>query len=86
MPFSDSERSYVDAATALKTIFTSTAPANAAVGGSTYTPTATSTSGLTVAFTIDASSSSVCSISGGAVTILVSGTCRINANQAGNAK
>ena len=37
--------------------FTSTAPANRTVGGPTYTPTATATSGLPVTVTIDASRS-----------------------------
>jgi hypothetical protein len=63
--------------------FTSTAPANAVVGG-TYTPTATSSSGLPVTITVDASSSAVCSISGGVVTFNAAGTCTIDANQAGN--
>jgi hypothetical protein len=63
--------------------FTSTAPANAAVGG-TYTPTATATSGLPVTLTIDSSSSSVCSISAGDVTFNANGTCLINANQSGD--
>jgi large repetitive protein len=63
--------------------FTSTAPSNAAISG-TYTPTATATSGLTVALTIDSSSSSVCSISAGVVSFTTAGTCTINANQAGN--
>src|SRR5436309_9006718 len=44
--------------------FTSTAPANASVGGPTYTVTASATSGLAVALTIDASAASVCTISG----------------------
>ena len=65
--------------------FTSTAPTDAIVSGSTYTPTAISTSGLAVTITVDASSSSVCSISSGVVSFLVAGTCTINANQAGNA-
>ena len=64
---------------------TSTAPASASVGGPTYTPTATASSGLTVAITIDATSSSVCSITAGAVSYLASGTCTIDFNQAGNA-
>jgi len=63
--------------------FTSTAP-SATVGGATYTPTATTTSGLTVALTIDASSSSVCSISGGVVSFQAVGACKIDANQGGN--
>ena len=65
--------------------FTSTAPASATVGGPTYTVTATASSGLTVAFTIDASASSVCSISGSTVSFTAVGTCVIDANQAGNA-
>ncbi|HXU45065.1 MAG TPA: Ig-like domain-containing protein, partial [Thermoanaerobaculia bacterium] len=65
--------------------FTSTAPANAKVGGPTYNVTATATSGLTVTFTIDASAALVCSISGSTVSFLTVGTCVINANQAGDA-
>jgi len=65
--------------------FTSTAPSGATVGGATYTPTATATSGLTVSFTIDASASSICSISSGTISFIGVGTCLINADQAGNA-
>jgi hypothetical protein len=65
--------------------FTSTAPAGATVGGPTYNVTATASSGLTVAFTIDASAASVCSISGSTVSFTAVGTCVIDANQAGNA-
>jgi hypothetical protein len=65
--------------------FTSTAPAAAKVGGPTYTVTATASSGLTVTFTIDASATSVCSISGSTVSFTASGTCVIDANQAGDA-
>ena len=64
--------------------FTSPAP-SATVGGATYTPAATSTSGLTVAITVDASSSAICSISDGVVSFTAAGTCTLNANQAGNA-
>jgi len=64
---------------------TSAAPTNAVVGGATYTPTGTASSGLTVAFTIDSTSSAVCSISGGAVSFTAVGTCTIDANQSGNA-
>lgn len=64
---------------------TSTAPANAAVGGATYTVAATATSGLAVAFTIDPVASSVCSVSGSTVSFIGNGSCVINANQAGNA-
>jgi LPXTG-site transpeptidase (sortase) family protein len=67
-------------------LFTSTAPANAIVDGSTYTPTATGgLSGNPVVFTIDLSASSVCSINlAGAVSFQSAGTCTIDANQAGN--
>jgi hypothetical protein len=64
--------------------FTSTAPTTAVVNGTTYTPTASSTSTGTVAFTIDAASSSVCSISAGVVSFQTIGTCKVLANQAGN--
>ncbi len=63
--------------------FTSTAPSNAVVTG-TYTPTAHSTSGLPVALGIDGSSASVCSMTAGVVTFNQTGTCIIDANQAGN--
>ena len=66
-------------------VFTSTAPASAFVGG-TYIPTATGgASGNPVIFTIDASASLVCSISGGTVSFNAEGTCVIDANQAGDA-
>ncbi len=65
--------------------FTSTAPAAATFGGPTYTVTATATSGLPVAFTIDAAASGVCSIAGSTVSFIGVGTCVINANQAGDA-
>ena len=64
--------------------YTSTAPVAATVGGATYTVTATASSGLPVAFMIDASASSVCTISGSDVSIIGAGTCVIDANQAGD--
>ena len=63
----------------------STAPTAAAVGGSTYAVTATSSSGLVVAFTIDPVASGVCTIAGSTVSFIGAGTCVIDANQAGNA-
>ena len=57
--------------------FTSTAPTIAIVGGATYTPTATATSGLTVALTVDAASASICSISGSMVSFNTAGTCLV---------
>lgn len=65
--------------------YTSTAPSTAVVAGATYTPTATTTSGLTVTLTVDAASSSICSMSAGVVSFIGAGTCTLNANQAGNA-
>jgi len=65
--------------------FTSTAPATATVGGSTYTATATAGSGLTVAFT--SATTAVCTsggTNGATITFLTAGSCTINANQAGN--
>jgi hypothetical protein len=66
--------------------FTSTAPANAVYAGSAYTVTATGGgSGNPVTFTIDASATSICSISGSTVSFTGVGTCKVNANQLGNA-
>ena len=63
---------------------TSSAP-SATVGGSTYSVTTTGGgSGNSVVLTIDASASSVCSLSGSVVSFLTVGTCKVNANQAGN--
>ena len=65
--------------------FTSIVPTGAVVG-SAYTVSATGgASGNPVTFTIDASSSSLCSISGTLVTFAAGGDMRIDANQAGNA-
>jgi len=65
--------------------FTSTAPTGATVNGPTYVVAATATSGLTVTFTIDGTSSSICSDSGDVVSFIGAGSCVIDANQAGNA-
>lgn len=65
--------------------FGSAPPANAQVGGATYTPTATSDSGLKVDLAVDASSSSVCTMTGGVVSFKGIGTCTIDADQAGDA-
>jgi hypothetical protein len=67
-----------------KITFTSTAPKSPIIGG-TYVVTASSTSHLVVAVTIDKSTTSICSISSGKVLFLKAGTCIIDANQAGNA-
>ena len=65
--------------------FTSTPPASAGVGAH-YTVTAKSSSGLTVALTIDKASTKVCSISGATVSFNAFGTCTIDANQPGNSE
>jgi hypothetical protein len=68
--------------------FTSTMPASATVGGTPYTVTATASSGLAVALTLDATSTG-CSLSGSTsgstVSFTAAGTCKVDANQAGNA-
>ena len=63
--------------------FTSSPPSNV-VSGTTYTPTATSTSGLVVSFAVTTGNGTVCSLSGGVVTFLTSGSCVVAADQAGN--
>jgi hypothetical protein len=63
--------------------FTSSAP-SAIAGGATYTPVATATSALTVAFSIDGDSNDICEISAGVISFLAEGLCVINADQAGD--
>ena len=63
--------------------FTSANPSPVTVGGAPYTPTATATSGLAVAFTLDATSTG-CTLTAGVVNFTAVGTCKIDANQAGN--
>jgi len=62
---------------------TFTDPADISYGISPSSLSATSNSGLTVAFT--SATSGVCTVSGTTVTIVSAGTCTINASQAGNA-
>jgi PKD domain len=64
--------------------FTSSPPASAIVSGPTYQASAEATSGLPVSLTVDASSSSVCSVTGSTVSFIGAGTCTIDANQSGN--
>lgn len=65
--------------------FTSAAPTNATIESSSYTPTASATSGLPITITVDPSSSSVCSIdNSGAVSYQSAGTCTLNADQVGD--
>ncbi len=63
--------------------FTSTNPSPVTVGGANYTPTATSTSGLTVAITLDPSSTG-CVLTSGVVSFPNTGTCVIDVNQIGS--
>ena len=62
---------------------TSVAPTHAAVAGATYTTSATASSGLSVAISLDATSTG-CTINTGVVSFISSGTCVIDFNQAGN--
>ena len=55
-------------------------PPSAPVVGGTYAVSASSTSGATVTLSIDASSSTVCSINAGTVTFNNIGTCQIDAS------
>jgi YVTN family beta-propeller protein len=66
--------------------FTSTAPSGAVVGGPAYPVTATGgASGNPVTFSLDASSTSGCALSGSTVSFGgPAGTCVVDANQAGN--
>ena len=63
--------------------FTSAPPSPALVGG-TYNPTASASSGLPVSLSIDPSASSVCSMSGSTVSFNSTGSCVVDANQAGD--
>jgi hypothetical protein len=66
-----------------QTVSFSTSPVLPTANGS-YSVAATADSGLSVAITVDSGSSSVCSISGSTVSFVTSGSCVLNANQAGN--
>lgn len=59
--------------------FTSSVPTSA-VSGTTYTPAATATSGLSVEFSITSGSPSVCTLVSGVVTFQASGSCIIEAS------
>jgi len=61
---------------------TFTNPGAQTIGTAVPALTATATSGLTVSFT--SATTSVCTVSGTAVTLVSTGTCTIDANQAGN--
>jgi hypothetical protein len=68
--------------------FSSTAPTDAVVNGATYTVTATKTAGTSnsVAFTIDSTTSAICTIASGIVSFTAVGTCKVNANLDGDSK
>jgi hypothetical protein len=57
--------------------------ADASLSASPLTLTATASSGLTVAFS--SATTSVCTVTGGSITLLTTGTCTIDADQPGNA-
>ncbi len=58
------------------------APADLDISATPPPLSATATSGLTVVFT--SATASVCTVSGTSISLLTTGTCTINANQAGN--
>jgi hypothetical protein len=62
--------------------FTSTNPSPVTSASPNYTPTAMSTSGLSVSITLDGSSTG-CTLSGGVVDFTAKGTCIVDANQSG---
>ena len=73
------------ASTSPQTIsFTTAAPGAASTGGS-YTPAASASSGLPVTYAVAPTSAGVCVLSGGVVSFVGTGTCRVLADQAGNA-
>jgi uncharacterized repeat protein (TIGR01451 family) len=65
--------------------FNTTAPLDATYGGAKYNPSISATSSLSVTITVDATASSVCSISSGEVSFIGVGTCVLDADQGGNA-
>ncbi len=62
--------------------FASTAPTGATVGGATYAVSATTNAPLVVAFS--SATPAVCTVSGNTVSMVGTGTCTINADQAGD--
>ena len=59
-------------------------PSGALVGDAAYVVSATASSGLAVAFTVDAASAGVCTVSGATVSLVGAGTCIVDAGQPGN--
>jgi hypothetical protein len=64
--------------------FTSSPPSAAVVNGDGYTPTASASSGLPASFSIDPASNGVCALVGPQVIFNASGTCTVDASQAGD--
>jgi hypothetical protein len=64
--------------------FTSSPPSGTVVGDPAYVVSASATSGLTVVFSVTASSAGICTVAGSSVTFDAAGTCTINADQSGN--
>jgi outer membrane protein OmpA-like peptidoglycan-associated protein len=67
-----------------QTVTPGSAPSSPTAGGN-YTPSATTTSTLSATFTVDASTSSKCSIASGVVSFNTAGSCTVDENQGGNA-
>src|SRR5579862_1003591 len=65
--------------------FLSTPPAGAVVGGGPYALSASASSGLAVTYSTSAGSADVCHLVSGSVWFVGAGTCRIYADQAGDA-
>jgi len=66
----------------LNAIQINSTPTSPTHGGSTYTPSATATSGDPVIIT--SATPSVCTVSGGVVTFKMAGQCILNFNDPGN--
>ena len=64
--------------------FTSAIPSSP-IAGTTYTPTATSTSGLAVSISITSGENTACSMANGVITFITKGSCIVTARQAGDA-
>jgi hypothetical protein len=86
LPAEQSQQSFYIGQASQAITLSSSAPSGATVGGTTFTPTASSSSELTVQFSIDGTSSSgACTISAEVVSFTGVGTCVVDANQTGDA-
>jgi hypothetical protein len=85
-PAPQAQQSFTVSAGTQAITFTSAAPSSATAGGPAYNVKAAGgASGNPVTFTVDLASTSVCTISGSTVSFVGTGTCTVDANQAGNA-